>query len=69
MRCLNADGNEMVEGDPGHGASTTETPNPIDRRGRRRFLQPDVRQDHGDVAFAEQHEAFFRNVGSFTALW
>ena len=33
MRCLNADGNELSEGEPGHGASTTEAPNRIDRRG------------------------------------
>jgi hypothetical protein len=35
VRCLNADGNEMPEGEPGHGATTTEAPNHIDRRGRR----------------------------------
>ena len=32
MRRLDADRNES-EGEPGHGASTTETPNRIDRRG------------------------------------
>jgi hypothetical protein len=26
VRCLNADGNELPEGEPGHGASTTELP-------------------------------------------
>ena len=35
MRCLNADCDELSEGEPGHGASTTETPNRVDRRGRR----------------------------------
>jgi hypothetical protein len=32
MRCLS---NECSEGEPGHGASNTETSNHIDRRGRR----------------------------------
>jgi hypothetical protein len=35
MRCLNSDRDEPSEGEPGHGASTRETPNRIDRRGRR----------------------------------
>jgi hypothetical protein len=31
MRCLDADGNELPEGEPGHGASTTETSSRINR--------------------------------------
>jgi hypothetical protein len=35
MRRLNADHDERQEGEPGYGASTTETSSRIDRRGRR----------------------------------
>src|SRR5262249_55128679 len=41
MRLLSAAGDESSGEEPDHGASATQTPNRVDRRGRRRTPQPD----------------------------